>query len=62
MYKLWLPCGYAWLPILNPYRKSVATKVIKKKILKKVTVQILNISLSYINCGYRVSTIVRDLS
>ena len=59
--KVWLPCGYAWLPILNPYRKSVATRVIKKKIFKQVTIQILNISLSCIKCGYRVATIVRDL-
>ena len=31
--EVWLPCGYKRLPILNPYRKSVATRVIKKKIL-----------------------------
>ena len=52
-------CGYAWLPILNLYRKSVATRVIKKKIFKQVTIHILHLSLSYINCGYRVATIVR---
>ena len=50
-----------WLPILNPYRKSVATRVIKKKIFKQVTFHILHLSLSYINCGYRVATIVRGL-
>ena len=59
--KVWLPCGYAWLPILNPYRKRVATRVVKKKIFKQVTIRILNTSLSHIKCGYRVATIVRGL-
>ena len=59
--KVWLPCGYAWLAILNPYRKSVATRVIKKKNFKQVTIQILHLSLSYIKCGYRVATIVGGL-
>ena len=56
-----LRCGTVWLPILNPYRKSVATRVIKKKNFKQVNIQILNISLSYTNCGYRVATIVQRL-
>ena len=55
--KVWLPCGYAWLPILNPYRKIVATRAVKKKIFKQVTIRILNISLSHIKCGYRVATV-----
>ena len=59
--EVWLPCGYAWLPILNPYRKSVATRVIKKKNFKQVTIEILHLSLSYIKCGYRVATIVGGL-
>ena len=50
-----------WLPILNPYRKSVATRVVKKKIFKQVTIHILHLSLSYIKCGSRVATIVRGL-
>ena len=56
-----------WLPILNPNRKSVATRVIKKKNFKQVTIHILHLSLSYIKfgyhcwrpllkCGYRVAT------
>ena len=56
--KVWLPCGYAWLPILNPYRKSVATRVIKKKIFKQVTIEILDLSLYYklwLPCGYHCS-------
>ena len=57
---VWLPCGYVWLRILNLYRKSVATRVIKK-IFNQVTIEILDLSLSYINCGYRVATIVRGL-
>ena len=60
-YKVWLPCSYAWLPILNPYRKSVATRVVMKKIFKQVTIRILHLSLSYTKCGYRVATIVRGL-
>ena len=48
-------------PILNPYRKSVATRVVKKKNFKQVTIHILHLSLSYIKCGYRVATIVRGL-
>ena len=62
--EVWLPCGYrvatVWLRILNLYRKSVATRVIKK-IFNQVTIEILDLSLSYINCGYRVATIVRGL-
>ena len=59
--KVWLPRGYAWLPILNPYRKSVATRVIKKKNFKQVTIQILHLSLSYTKCGYRVATNIKSL-
>ena len=36
-----------WLRILNPCRKSVATRVIRKNILKQIIVQILHINLLY---------------
>ena len=60
--EVWLPCGYAWLPILNPYRKSVATRVIKEKSFKQVTIYLLHLRLSYIKCGYLVATIVGGLA